>query len=142
MIKRVFLYHMIPFEQIFQLTASRGGRPGRAQAAARVDGTFNSRPHKEADQRLQVGLVHLVQLSTHGLTRRPTRSWQAAAYWPSPFNSRPHEEADVSASVTGYSESLSTRGLTRRTTGDLAQRTGGDRLSTRGLTRRPTKWES
>ena len=34
-------------------------------------------------------------LSTHGLTRRPTRSVACSVCWVCPFNSRPHEEADA-----------------------------------------------
>ena len=80
-----------------------------------------------------------MELSTHGLTRRPTSAFRSASStW---FNFQ------LTASRGGRPDHgklrriglhLSTRGLTRRPTGSQNPETGRICLSTRGLTRRPT----
>ena len=101
---------------VFQLTASQGGRPDVHQETIVGRITFNSRPHKEADL-LRRSWFCCKSLSTHGLTRRPTKR-----------RARRHDRL--------Y---LSTHGLTRRPT-DVHQETiVGRILSTHGLTRRPTR---
>ena len=101
--------------------------------------SFNSRPHKEADAdppylhgtrklsthgltrrptRHEDDTILLSNLSTHGLTRRPTARDQTADSVMESFNSRPHKEADHYEDTLDRHSGLSTHGLTRRPTND------------------------
>ena len=106
--------------RIFQLAASRGGRPGSPSAGV-VTLTFNSRPHEEADLRYSrqgsYQIVFQLAASRGGRRRlqttgRPLQTFNSrpheeadttnllVTYYIIPFNSRPHEEAD--AFLTGH----------------------------------------
>ena len=85
---------------------------------------FNSRPHEEADPSGWL-LYKDYNISTHGLTRRPTEKSGKGMYLWSNFNSRPHEEADSPALKKFLEEKeISTHGLTRRPTRDNAKLAG------------------
>ena len=77
---------------------------------------FNSRPHEEADYQAAAVSAALTDLSTHGLTRRPTLSRIKIVLDFRSFNSRPHEEADNVHRGPRPLADLSTHGLTRRPT--------------------------
>ena len=80
-------------DRAFQLTASRGGR--RSAIPLKVNGQG---------------------ISTHGLTRRPTKCYSIKSQWTGHFNSRPHEEADRRWTAAFMTKYISTHGLTRRPT--------------------------
>ena len=58
----------------FQLTTSQGGRPASCNRSMYSRISFNSRPHKEVDEVSEVTEQELIELSTHDLTRRSTKS--------------------------------------------------------------------
>ena len=144
----------------FQLTASRGGRPG-APATKTVELAFQLTASRGGRLCRFCLCSANRNLSTHGLTRRPTFMVLLILWQMESFNSRPHEEADHSCSPFSSSGlsfqltasrggrpivqliiqigiRLSTHGLTRRPTNSATQATMGKPLSTHGLTRRPT----
>ena len=101
--------------------------------------TFNSRPHKEVDRRIDEVIPFILFLSTHDLTRRSTQRHTVFDAVKIPFNSRPHKEVDNStnSSITfSLSFQLTTSQGGRRCCLLCPQE--GNCLSTHDLTRRST----
>ena len=64
------IYSHYHFQEAFQLTTSRRGRPGLLEKLASIS-YFNSRPHEEVDTITSTTSSN-ISISTHDLTKRST----------------------------------------------------------------------
>ena len=129
------------YQDIFQLTTSRRGRPVSGLIPACWN-SFNSRPHAEVDA-YDMGWTSLwFDLSTHDLTQRSTIGFP---YSPSSEDLSTHDLTQRSTILKHHhytAGELSTHDLTQRSTMCSIIIEHRPCLSTHDLTQRSTYWES